>query len=126
MPEPACHRKSQKEQSRIIRSTPIIPNHIHRDRPTKNMKDFRSAFVALRFFSATAYIRIIALPIPKPAKSPQLLESRVRPGCENLAISAGADAVYAHAAKWPGFATPRWPGFTPQLTFVDRPLKEAT
>jgi hypothetical protein len=58
------------------------------------------------------------LPIPKPAKSPQLLESRVRPGCETLTISAGADAVllYAHAANWPGFATPRWPAFPPPLT----------
>jgi hypothetical protein len=24
--------------------------------------------------------------------------------------------LYAHAAKWPGFATPRWPTFTPPLT----------
>ena len=31
-------------------------------------------------------------PIPKPAKLPPLPESRIRPGCEILAISAGADA----------------------------------
>jgi hypothetical protein len=30
--------------------------------------------------------------IPKPAKSPPLPESRIRPGCETLTISAGADA----------------------------------
>jgi hypothetical protein len=32
-------------------------------------------------------------PIPKPAKSSAPPESHVRPGCEILAISAGADAV---------------------------------
>jgi hypothetical protein len=32
------------------------------------------------------------LPILKSAKLPQLIESLVRPGCETLTISAGADA----------------------------------
>jgi hypothetical protein len=32
-------------------------------------------------------------PIPKPAKLPPLPESRIRPGCETPAISAGADAA---------------------------------
>jgi len=32
-------------------------------------------------------------PIQKQAKSPQIPESRIRPGCETLTISAGAAAV---------------------------------
>src|ERR1700730_1633820 len=32
-------------------------------------------------------------PIQKQAKSPQIPESRLRPGCETLTISAGADAA---------------------------------
>jgi hypothetical protein len=32
-------------------------------------------------------------PIPKPAKLPPLPESRIRPGCETPAISAGAERV---------------------------------
>jgi len=57
------------------------------------------------------------LPIPKPAKSPQLLESRVRPGCETLTISATRTvSLYVRAANWPSFATPRWRAFPPPLT----------
>jgi hypothetical protein len=32
-------------------------------------------------------------PIQKQAKSPQIPESRIHPGCETLTISAGADAA---------------------------------
>ena len=61
---------------------------------------------------------------PKPAKSPPLPESRVRPGYETPTISAGADAArraLRPAANWPGFAPPQWPTFTPALTGRENP-----
>jgi hypothetical protein len=65
-------------------------------------------------------------PIPKPAKSPPLPESRVRPGYATPAISAEADAALRTlrlAANWPGFAPARWPAFTSALTARFRQLR---